>query len=301
MVNTLIAGGSGFIGKHLSKKIKESGGEVAILTRESNPSIPYKQITWDPTGRGELPSKEIEGYELIVNLSGAGIDKKWSEPYKKEIIESRVKSTELLVNAINSAEVQPKYFVNVSAIGYYGDIEEGSVDEESKPGNDYLADLCVRWEDEARKVSKNVKLLIPRFGVVLGKDGGAFPQLLRGAKTGVSFNLKGKSSWKSWVHVEDAVSSIIFMTQAGFEGPFNVVSPNPLKMDGLMNLIAGEIGKKIRIRMGPSMANIMLGEGSKYSVFSGQKVLPKRLLDLGFSFKYPGIQETLSDLLKESN
>ncbi len=301
MVNALIAGGSGFIGRHLSKKIKESGGNVTVLTRKTDSAIPYKQITWDPTGNVDLLTKEIEGYDLIVNLSGAGIEKKWSEPYKREIIDSRVKSTALLVNAINSANTQPKYFVNASAIGYYGDVEDQAVDEDSKPGNDYLANLCVRWEEEARKVSDRVKLLIPRFGVILGKDGGAFPQLLRGVETGVSFNLKGKAGWKSWVHIDDAVSSIVFMTQIGFEGSYNVVSPNPLKMEGLMNLIAGEKGRKIRIRMGPSIANIVLGEGSKYSVFSGQKVVPKKLLDAGYTFKYPSIQETLRDLLQESN
>jgi hypothetical protein len=301
MVNTLIAGGSGFIGRHLSRKIKESGGEVTLLTRKTNPSLPYKQINWDPNGDGTLLEREIEGYDLIVNLSGAGIDKKWSDSYKRELVDSRVRSTALLVRAINSASKKPTYLVNASAIGYYGDVEDFPVDDKSKPGDDFLANLCVSWEDEAKKVDKSVKLLIPRFGVILGSDGGAFPQLLRGARSGVTFNLKGKAGWKSWIHVDDAVSSIIFMTQRGFEGAYDVVSPNPLRIDGLMTLIAGQMGKKLRIKMGPSIANLVLGEGSKYSVFGGQKVLPTRLLDLGFNFKYPNIQETLRDLMQESN
>lgn len=299
MVNALIAGGSGFIGRHLSKKVKESGGEVALITRKTDPTLPYKQITWDPNGEGGLPEKEIEGYDLIVNLAGAGIDRKWSEQYKKELVDSRVRATSRLVRAINSAREKPTYFVNASAIGYYGDVEEGSVDEDSAPGSDFLAKLCVSWEEEARKVDKSVKLLIPRFGVILGRDGGAFPQLVRGARSGVSFNLKGRAGWRSWVHIDDAVSSIVFMTKRGYEGEYDVVSPNPLRMEGLMGLLAGELGKKIRVRMGPSMANLMLGEGSKYSVFGGQKVVPRRLLSLGFNFKYPGIEETLRDLLRE--
>jgi uncharacterized protein (TIGR01777 family) len=301
MVKAIIAGGSGFIGRHLSKKIKESGGEVVLLTRNPDPAVPYRQVKWDPKENGSTLEKEIQGYDLIVNLSGAGIDKKWSTSYKKEIEESRIESTAQLVNAINSAPVKPKYFVNASAIGYYGDVEGGTVDEGSKPGDDYLSNLCIRWEEEAGRVDRSVRLLIPRFGVILGRDGGAFPQLLRGASSGVSFNLKGKESWKSWIHIDDAVSSIIFMTGKGLEGAYNAVSPNSLRMEGLMNLISGELGKKIRIRMGPSVANLILGEGSRYSIFSGQNVLPKRLLEQGFTFKYPNIQETLKDLLHSTD
>ena len=296
MVKTLIAGGSGFIGRHLSKKVKDSGGEITLLTRKQDSSIPYHQITWNPATEGSLPGKEIEGFDMIVNLSGAGIEKKWNDSYKSEIVESRVRSTSVLVNAINSASSKPKYFVSASAIGYYGNVEDRTVDEDSSPGNDFLSNLCLSWEEEAKKVDKSVKLLIPRFGVILGNDGGALPQLLRGARSGVSFNMKGKAGWKSWVHVEDAVSSIIFMTQVGYEGAYNVVSPNPLRMDGMMNIIANEIGKKIRIRLGPSIARMMLGEGADYSVFGGQKVLPNILLSKGFSFKYPDIQSALNDL-----
>ena len=296
MVKTLFAGGSGFIGRHLSKKVKDSGNEVTLLTRKQDPSIPFNQVTWNPAIEGSLSGKEIEGFDMIVNLSGAGIEKKWNDSYKSEIVESRVRSTSVLVNAINSASSKPKYFVSASAIGYYGNVEDRTVDEDSSPGNDFLSNLCKSWEEEAKKVDKSVKLLIPRFGVILGNDGGALPQLLRGARSGVSFNMKGRAGWKSWVHVEDAVSSIIFMTQVGYEGAYNVVSPNPLRMDGLMNIIANEMGKKIRIRLGPSIARIMLGEGADYSVFGGQKVMPKRLLSNGYSFKYPDIQSALNDL-----
>lgn len=299
MLKVLITGGSGFIGRHLSRRIRESGGEVAIVTRSPNPSIPFQQITWDSLSNEEKSSKLVEGYDMIVNLSGAGIEKKWSEAYKKEMLESRIRSTSTIVKAINSSKERPKYFVNASAVGYYGDVEGKAVDEDSKPGDDYLANLCVSWEEEARKIDREVKLLIPRFGVILGRDGGAFPQLMRGINSGVSFNLKGRESWKSWVHIDDAISSIVFMTQIGFDGPYNVVSPNPLRMDGLMNILAMESGRKIGIRMGPAMANLLLGEGSKYSIFSGQKVVPKRLMDSGFNFKFPGISEALKDLLAE--
>ena len=299
MLKVLITGGSGFIGRHLSRRIRESGGEVAIVTRSPNPSLPFQQITWDSLSNEEKSSKLVEGYDMIVNLSGAGIEKKWSEAYKKEMLESRIRSTSTIVKAINSSKERPKYFVNASAVGYYGDVEGKAVDEDSKPGDDYLANLCVSWEEEARKIDREVKLLIPRFGVILGRDGGAFPQLMRGINSGVSFNLKGRESWKSWVHIDDAISSIVFMTQIGFDGPYNVVSPNPLRMDGMMNILAMESGRKIGIRMGPAMANLLLGEGSKYSIFSGQKVVPKRLMDSGFNFKFPGISEALKDLLAE--
>ncbi len=298
MIRVLIAGGTGFIGRHLAKGIVDSGGEVTLLTRSSASNGQYKQISWRDHSEVRALAKEIENYDLIVNLSGASIDKRWSESYKEEIIKSRVDSTAMLVRAINSAVTKPKYFVNASAVGYYGDLDDGTADEDSGPGNDFLASLCIKWEDEARKLDKNVKLLIPRFGVVMGKDGGAFAQLIRGARNGISFDTKGKSAWKSWIHVEDAVYSIIFMTSKGFEGVYNAVSPSPLKMEGMMQLIANQIGRKARVKVGPRATGILLGEGGRYSVFSSQKVLPKRLLELGFQFKYPDFLDALSDLLK---
>jgi uncharacterized protein (TIGR01777 family) len=297
MTGYLIAGGSGFIGSHLSRKLKEKGEEVCLLTRKSNPSLAFKQIEWNPYRNEEFRAKEIEGYDVIVNLMGAGIDKRWSKAYKNEIQNSRIATTSNLVKAINNAGVKPKIFVSASAIGYYGTVEDGKVNEGSDSGKDFLADLSRKWEGAASEIDRDVKLIIPRFGVILGKDGGAFPQLKRAVESGISFNLMGRSSWKSWVHIEDAVSSIIFMIDNGFDGIYNVVSPNAVSMENLMNSIAKRIDRKIRVRLGPHAAALLLGEGSEYSIFGGQNVIPSKLLEMGFDFRYPNLDNALDDLL----
>lgn len=299
-IRYLIAGGTGFIGRHLSIKILQAGGEVSVLTRNRNSSLPYKQILWNP-GEGQLSPADIEGYDVIVNLVGAGIDKRWTSSYKREIEDSRIGATSLLVDKINEVSTKPSFFVSASAIGYYGNVEDEIVDESSKNGTDFLSDLTVKWEEAAMRASGEVQVIIPRFGVILGNDGGALPQLMRGAKSGVAFNLNGRPGWKSWIHIEDTVASIVYMVEKHFEGIYNAVSPHPIKLDELMELITGLIGKKSRIRLGQSVSRIFLGEGSQHSIFEGQRVSPSKLVESGFNFKFPNIQEALRDLIQSQN
>ncbi len=298
MTKFLIAGGSGFIGRHLCKGIEEQGGQVDLLTREPSSSIGYKQIRWDPSSYDGSLVEVVERYDVIVNLSGSSISKRWSRVHKEELETSRIMSTSSLVRAINSSHTKPKFMVNASAVGFYGNREGEKVQEDSSPGSDFLSNLSKKWESEASRVDKGVKLIIPRFGVVLGKDGGAFPALLSAAKRGISFNMEGKHSWKSWIHVDDAVSSVLFMMEREFEGTYNAVSPNPVELEVFMEKIADRLRKKAKLRLKASSIRFLLGEGGIYSTVYGQFVVPKSLSEKGFSFKYPDLTEALDSLLK---
>lgn len=297
MQKFLIAGGSGFIGRHLSAYVKELGGEVDLLIRQPDAALSYKQIKWNPHSKEQSISGIIGNYDVVVNLAGASISKRWSAGYKNELVSSRIGSTSFLVDAINTSTSKPKFFINASAVGYYGTLEEGRADESSEPGNDFLANLTEKWEKEASKIDKTVKLIIPRFGVILGKDGGAFPALLGAANRGITFDTGGRYSWKSWIHVDDAVSSILFMLDKGFEGTYNAASPNGVELGSLMATILEQTGKRVRIRMGSTSIKLLLGEGGIHSTIYGQNVVPKVLMEMGYKFKYTDLTEAIRSLL----
>lgn len=298
MTRYLIAGGSGFIGRHLSTLIEKEGGQVVILTRSRGRSQNFKEIQWNPTEKlNKEIQTEVEKSEVIINLAGSSIGKRWTSSRKDELTDSRIDSTSSLVNLINEAERKPKFFVSASAIGYYGNNENDKLDENGKQGVDFLANLSIAWEKEAIKVDDVVKLIIPRFGIVLGKDGGAFPELLKAFSMGVNFNLKSVHAWKSWIHIDDVVSSILFMVDNNFEGIYNCVSPNPVEMIFMADTIRKKIGKGKGIRIPKSIMKTVLGEGGVKSIYEGQYVLPRKLTEMNFKFKFENLEKAINSLI----
>jgi len=298
MYKFIIAGGSGFIGRHISDAIEKRGGNVTILTRRVDPSLPFKQIPWDPSQEsGNGNGIDIQGFDAVVNLSGASIAKRWTKRHKKEMENSRIDSTLKIVDMINGAERKPRFFISASAIGYYGNSENEKFDESSGPGNDFLSNLASEWEGAARRVNKDVRLIIPRFGVVLGKDGGALPQLMRAVNQRVSFNLKGRNSWKSWVHIDDLVSSLFFLMDIDYAGVYNCVAPNPVKMEDMMQMLFSKSGKRPVLKLPGSMTKLLLGEGGFDSIFGGQYVVPSKLAELKYKFIFSDAREAIDTLL----
>ncbi|MGC8645842.1 MAG: TIGR01777 family oxidoreductase [Thermoplasmata archaeon] len=292
----LVAGGTGFIGNHLRRFAEGKGDRVTILTRGEVKKEGDDLLRWNPEDKDSLKDLDFGSFDVVVNLSGEGIEKRWTRGYKERLLTSRVVSTSTLVSLINRAERKPRYFVNASAIGYYGNGEE-EVNESSPPGNDFLAELSVRWEGEARKLDSSVKLLIPRFGVVLGNDGGALPKLETMAKLGVIPKKYDSNAWKSWIEVGDAVRSVSFMIDKGFIGHYNVVSPNPASIEDFIGTIFRVMNKKPRLRMGKWVFRLFLGEGAEYSIFGGQKVVPSKLIELGFKYDYPELGAAVTALM----
>ncbi|MEM0311891.1 MAG: TIGR01777 family oxidoreductase [Thermoplasmatales archaeon] len=279
----IVAGGTGFIGRHLSRELETIGDKVTTLTRGEKTDGDY--IRWDPQSRESLKDIDVGSFDVVVNLSGAGIEKRWSSRYKEILLNSRIETTSALVALINSSERKPRYFVNASAIGYYGNVDY-VVDEDSPPGEDFLAKLCLRWEGEAKKLVGSVKLLIPRFGIVLGDDGGALPKLETMVRYRVAPKNSGHNFWKSWIAVVDASRSIPFMISKEFSGHYNAVSPHPATLNDFINEIYSHMGRKPLFRFGKNTFKMLLGEGSEYSIFGGQNVKPRRLEELGFKFRY---------------
>ncbi|MEM0128156.1 MAG: TIGR01777 family oxidoreductase [Thermoplasmatales archaeon] len=286
----LIAGGTGFIGRHLRSEVERNGDKVTVLTRGEITDGDF--IRWDPLSDTSPKDVDVGSFDIVVNLSGEGIERRWTSNYKEILVKSRVRATSVLVSLINLSERKPRYFVNASAIGYYGN-RESPVDEESPPGNDFLAELCVKWEGEARKIDRSVKLLIPRFGIVLGNDGGALPALKTMARYGITPKSYGSSSWKSWIGISDASRSIPFMISNGFSGSYNAVSLNPASLQEFIKGLYNSVGRKPKIHLGKRAFRLLLGEGSEFSIYGGQNVRPKRLQELGFKFKYDNLESAM--------
>ena len=300
----VIAGGTGFIGSHLIKQLKMGDYDIYVLTRKavSDENSGVKYVTWNP---GSDPDENllsvISGSYAVINLAGANISKRWSASYKNEMFESRINSTFTIVSAINAAKEPPLSVVNASAIGYYGDRGSETLSEESQPGNDFLSRLAVGWEEESKKLNNYITRLITiRFGVVLGSDGGAFPELYSLAVKGRGASYGNLDNWLSWIHIDDLCDAIIFLVEkTDYFGVFNGVSPNPVKKDELQNILAEATGKPLKLKAPKFAIKLVGGEGAVDALFSSQFVVPQKLIEAGFKFRHEDIKETVNSLVSQ--
>jgi hypothetical protein len=301
-----ITGATGFVGSPLVKKLTARGDRILVLTRNvdrakrifPNSAFPNLEVVYyRPTESGDW-QKAIAGCDAVINLAGEPIAERWSSEHKKMILASRQLGTQKIVEAIDRADPKPRVLVNASAIGYYGTSETASFDETSPAGNDFLAEVCQKWEAEAAKVkSSGVRLVILRFGIVLGKDGGALAKMLTPFKLFAGGPIGSGRQWFSWIHRDDLVNLILeAIDRADIQGTFNATSPNPVRMNDLCHAI-GEVMHRPSWLPVPSFAlEVLLGDGAKV-VLEGQQVLPKKTQSTGFQYQYPTLKSALSEIV----
>lgn len=268
-----ITGASGFVGTHLQKAFSEN---VHIHRNDTKEQIIEK----------------LKGVDLVINLAGAPIIKKWSEAYKKVLISSRVETTKTLVSAINQSEV--KYFISTSAIGAYPD--DGAYDETyTRHADDFLGQLTKAWEETALQCHKPTAIV--RFGIVLGADGGALKQMLLPFKLGVGGTVGDGRMMMSWVDIDDLVNVYKFLYEKNLQGVFNITAPHPVSNYEFTKALGSVLHRPTIFPLPEFVLRIIYGEGA--SVLTGSKeVYPKKLLDNGFTFEYPTIKESLEHLLR---
>ncbi|WP_303965739.1 TIGR01777 family oxidoreductase [Sporosarcina ureae] len=299
-MRVVITGGTGFIGSILTEKLKLKGHEVIILTRKPSSQhndVHYVQWLTDHAS----PENELGHVDAFVNLAGVSIDDgRWSEERKKQIHDSRITATQEVLRIMRTLPKKPHVLVNASAIGIYPTSLTAEYTEDSTEiGDDFLAQTVHDWENLAGQAKElGVRTVYTRFGIVLGKNGGALPliklpyQLFAGGKIGSG------NQWFSWVHVEDVANAILFSIENhDVEGPVNVVAPSPMHMNAFGKTI-GKVLHRPHWFPVPSFAmEVALGEKS-IVVLQGQHVLPKKLLAHGFTFDYPSLRPALENLLK---
>lgn len=301
-----ITGATGFVGSRLVEKLTARGDRILVLTRNvekakrifPNSAFPnLEAVYYRATESGDW-QKAISGCDAVVNLAGEPIAERWSPEHKKMILASRQLGTQKIVEAIERADPKPRVLVNASAIGYYGTSDTASFDETSAAGNDFLAEVCQKWEAEAAKVkSSGVRLVILRFGIVLGKDGGALAKMLTPFKLFAGGPIGSGRQWFSWIHRDDLVNLIVeAIDRSDIEGTFNATSPNPVTMNELCQAI-GEVMHRPSWLPVPGFAlEVLLGDGAKV-VLEGQQVLPKKTQSVGFKYQYPTLKSALSEIV----
>lgn len=294
----LITGGSGFVGRHLSERLIKEGHQVTVLTRGTSRSEgPGKPnyLQGDPTRPGKW-QEAVQEQDVLVNLAGASIFGRWSEDYKEELRRSRILSTRHLVQAVTQG--QGMTLVSTSAVGYYGFHGDEELDESSPPGDDFLARLAVEWEAEAMSAAaKGVRVVLTRFGIVLGRSGGALQQMIKPFKWFAGGPIGSGRQWFSWIHVHDLVEGILHLiSRQDTSGPFNLTSPNPVRNKEFSAALGKALNRPSWLPAPGFMIRLVLGEFGSV-ILQGQRVVPKRLLETGFQFNYPKAEDALRDLL----
>lgn len=295
----LVSGATGMIGTKLTKKLSDLGYSIASISRnpkKSESQLPWCQYHIDYNNKEQLSEYISKSYG-VVNLAGASIaDKKWTTEYKKEIIDSRINSTRMIIDAINTSSDKPKVLINGSAIGIYGNTFDKEVDEKSPSGDGFLADVTIRWENEAKRLNSDVRLVLARIGVVLDKKGGALEKMILPFKLFVGGPIGSGQQWLSWIHIDDLVNLFVWSLESQISGPVNFTAPYPSRMKDFAKDLGKVLSRPSLFPVPEFMLKIILGESSAM-VTNSNKVMPKVALQNNFKFKYDNLQLALKSIL----
>lgn len=303
-MKVFITGGTGFIGSSLTRELSKKGHNVTVLDRSIKTEKEFPStvafIEADSTVRGSWQDIATR-HEIFINLAGASIFSRWSEKTKKAILESRILTTNNLVEAISRSKNEGVRLFSTSAVGYYGFHEDEELTEEAPPGNDFLATVARDWENAANKARAfHAKVVTCRFGIVIGRRGGALHQMIPIYKAYLGSPLGRGMQWFSWVHEQDLVNIFLFLIdQKDIDGPVNCDSPQPVRNSEMTKIIGKVLGvPTLSIGVPSFMMKLVLGEFGNV-LLKGQKVIPERLKQLGFQFNFPTFNEALKDLLSK--
>jgi uncharacterized protein (TIGR01777 family) len=299
----VIAGGSGFIGSHLVKSLVSHGHQVTLLSR--NPEAARDAapagvhvFRWDGVNPSEW-KETIDGADAVYNFSGASIAERWTTSHKRAIMETREKSTDALVGAIADARRKPSVFVNSSAVGYYGNVPEGDVTEQYPKGEGFLAEVVDRWEKAARQAEQyGVRVVTPRTGIVLGRGGGALEKLLIPFRLFVGGPFGSGNQGFPWVHIDDVVGAFSFaLTEKSLAGPFNLAAPQPVTTREFCKAFGKALHRPSWAPVPGIALKLMLGEMAEETLLWGQRIIPKKLQEAGYTFKFAKLDEALGDIV----
>ncbi|WP_411826849.1 TIGR01777 family oxidoreductase [Luteolibacter sp. AS25] len=289
----LLYGASGFVGSGLAKMLTGKGYEVIGVSRKGHGNV-KGILSWVTPEQADMAGKDI-----IVNLAGSPIDQRWTEEKKKEFYTSRVDVTDEIVAKIAALPEgqRPRLLLNSSAVGYYGGRGDELITEGSTPGTGFLADLCVKWEEAARKAEPlGVRVVTVRTGVVLGKGGAAYEKLVTVFKMGIGGRLGDGEQWMPWIHIKDLRRAMIFAIETdAVTGPINGTAPNPERNIDLSQKLADAVNRWVFLPVPGFALKIALGEFAEF-LLQGQKAIPSKIQDHGFEFKFAKLEDALHNL-----
>jgi uncharacterized protein (TIGR01777 family) len=301
-VKVLVTGATGLIGSALCDALLDRGDEVAALTRDpekagrGKPEVEWH--SWEPTLE-RPPAGAFDGVDGVVNLVGEKINQRWTEEAKRRIMESRRTATHNLVGAIAGLERRPRVLVNQSAVGYYGDRGDTVVDESAGPGSSFDAEVVREWEKAAHAVeSTGVRLVLTRTGQVLDASGGLLSELMTPFKLGLGGPIAGGRQYLSWIHRDDEIGLLLWALDGeGVSGAVNATSPNPATNRDFSKALGRALNRPAAMPVPGFALDLKFGREFGQVLRGGQRVVPKRALDLGYGFRHPELDEALANLL----
>ena len=297
----LITGGTGFIGRALTQSLTAQGHDVTVLSR--NFDAVEKMAVPNAKALNNLDQLNPEdSYQIIINLAGAPIfDARWSDARKQIIRDSRINLTRQLVNCMAAMTVKPELLISGSAIGYYGDQGDAVLTELSTTRTDFSQQLCVDWENEAKRAEQfGVRVCLIRTGLVLGDGGGLLQRMLLPFKLGLGGRLGNGQQWMSWIHREDWIAIALRMiTDLSMQGAYNATAPTPVTNNEFTRALAQGLKRPALLPVPACLLKMLLGEMSGL-VLGSQRVVPERLLAEGFNFQYADLSSALTEVLSHS-
>jgi uncharacterized protein (TIGR01777 family) len=286
-----VTGASGLIGSALCAQLKSDGHQVIKVVRRA--ARVADEVSWNPL-KGEIDLAGLEGADAVFHLAGAGVgDKRWSAAYRSEILNSRLLGTTTIANACE--QIQPEVFISASAIGYYGETGDRSVNETDRGGEDFLSIVCREWELVANQ-APSVRTVKLRTGLVLDPTGGALGRMLPIFKFGLGGKLGSGKQWWSWITLHDQIRAMIFLMNSKVEGPVNITSPNPVTNQQFTAALARAL-KRPAFFPAPAFALRAVLGGFSTEILGSKKVMTKVLQDNDFEFDYPHLLAALTELV----
>ncbi len=295
-----ITGGTGFIGTALTRVLLEEGHCIVATGTSPRPDTVshdrFRFIQANTAHEGSWQA-ELEDVDGVINLAGRSIMGRWTKRYKKEIYDSRVLTTRNVVDAL--AVHRGTFLCSASAVGYYGDRGDDILTETEPPGKNYLAQVGQDWEEEALRAEEHgIRTVVMRFGIVLGKDGGALEKMIPAFRMFVGGPLGDGSQWFPWIHLQDVVSACLFVTgNEQLKGTFNFCSPNPVRNRELAKTLGRVLKVPAVMPSAKFMLRLALGEAAS-ALFDSLRVVPENLLNNGFNFKYPELEDAIRQIVQ---
>jgi uncharacterized protein len=295
-----ITGATGLIGSRLVRELRRRGDDVTVLSRDpgkAKEALGTDAAAWDPAA-GPAPTEALDGRDAVVHLAGENVAQRWSDDAKRRILESREQGTRNLVAGIAAAASGPKTLVSSSAVGYYGPHGSEPLPEDTPPGDDFLARVCIVWEREAQAAERHgVRVVRIRTGVVLDKDGGALSKMLPFFRLGVGGPVAGGRQPLPWVHAGDVVAMMLAaIDDERWTGPVNATAPEPVSNAAFSEALGRALHRPAFAPVPGLAVRLLYGEMAEM-VTTGQNAVPRRALELGYRHVHPDLDEALRDTL----
>lgn len=295
----VLAGGSGFLGRRLAARLEHDRHRVVILTRRPRQDR-RTDVAWQPDGSAGSLAGHLDGVDAVVNLAGEGVaDRRWTTARKAALRNSRVLATRTLVRAMATCQTAPRVFVSGSAVGYYGPHGDELVTERTAPGTDFLARLCVEWEQEARVAEgSSTRVAIVRTGIVLDAKGGALPRMLRPFRMGLGATIGQGRQFMPWIHAGDWVSMVLWLIRSDRgAGTFNATAPQPVTNRDFTRTLGQVLHRPAVLHAPAFVMKWAMGEMASL-LLTGQRAVPACAEQLGFRFGFRGLEAALEDLTR---